>query len=249
MKFRIGAIAFLVGCVLVLCLSLTVFQPADRVVAASGGQITGTIKLDGVAPKPKTIDMSKEPSCAQVHASKPATNESVMVGPSGGLENVVVYISEGYSGSEPAPSQPAKIEQKGCVYVPHVVAVGVGQKLEILNDDQTSHNIHPMPKPGGGNPEWNKSQLSGAPPIEVTYPSEEIAVPVKCNVHPWMRAYIAVLKTPHDVTSENGTFKLDNIPPGTYTLTAWQETYGTQMAKVTVAAGKPATVDFTFKAK
>jgi plastocyanin len=249
MNFRIGALAFLTGCVLLLSLSLTVFKPADKVVAAGGGQITGTVKLDGTAPKAKTIDMSKEPTCAQVHASKPAITESVMTGPTGGLENVVVYISEGYTGSEPAPSQPVKLEQKGCVYVPHVVAVGVGQKLEIINSDQTSHNIHPMPKTGGGNPEWNKSQLGGAAPIEVTYTSEEVAVPVKCNVHPWMRAYIAVIKTPHDVTGENGSFKLDNIPPGTYTLTAWQETYGTQTAKVTVAPGKPANVDFTFKAK
>lgn len=249
MKVRIGALGLLTGSVLLLCFSFVLLKPADKVSASAGGQIAGTVKLDGMAPKAKVIDMSKEPSCAQVHASKPATTESVVVGPAGGLANVVLYLSEGYSGTEAPPSQPAKLEQKGCVYVPHVVAVNVGQKLIITNDDQTSHNIHPMPKAGGGNLEWNKSQLGGAPPIEVTFNQEEVAFPVKCNVHPWMRAFIAVVKGPHAVTDDTGTFKLDNVPPGTYTVTAWQETYGSQTAKVTVAPGKPANVDFTFKAK
>lgn len=249
MKFPIRAVALFSGSLVLLCVACLLFESVDKVVAAGAGQITGTVKLDGTAPKAKPIDMSKEPSCAQVHASKPATTESVVVGPGGGLANVVVYLSEGFTGSDAQPVQPAKIDQKGCVYVPHVVAVAVGQKLIITNSDQTSHNIHPMPKTGGGNPEWNKSQLGGGPPIEVTYTNEEIAVPVKCNVHPWMHAYIAVVKGPHDVTGESGAFKLDNIPPGTYTVSAWQETYGTQTGKVTVVAGKSATVDFTFKAK
>lgn len=247
MKSRIVPVALVA--LSVICFSSVLLKSRHTVAAAASGEITGTVKLDGIAPKAKTIDMSKEPSCAQIHASKPATTERVVIGTGGGLANVVLYLSEGYSGAEAAPSGPAKIEQKGCLYFPHVVAVSVGQKLTILNDDQTSHNIHPMPKAGGGNPEWNKSQLAGGAPIEVTYNTEEVAVPVKCNVHPWMRAFIAVVKGPHAVTDDSGTFKLENVPPGTYTLTAWQETYGTQTAKVTVAAGKPATVDFTFKAK
>ncbi|HXY25497.1 MAG TPA: carboxypeptidase regulatory-like domain-containing protein [Candidatus Acidoferrum sp.] len=249
MKFRFTALGLLSGLLLLLCFSFVLLKPTHKVAASVGGQITGTVKLDGVAPKAKVIDMSKEPSCAQIHASKPATTEGVVVGSGGGLGNVVLYLSEGYSGNEPAPSQPATLEQKGCLYLPHVVALNVGQKLVITNSDQTSHNIHPMPKPGGGNPEWNKSQLSGSGPIEVTYNGEEIAMPVKCNVHPWMHAFIAVVKGPHAVTDDAGSFKLDNVPPGTYTLTAWQETYGVQTSKVTVAPGKPATVDFTFKAK
>lgn len=248
MSPRIGVIALLVGSVLLICFSFGIFKPAGQVSAATGGEIGGIVKLDGVAPKAKVIDMSKEPSCAKVHASTPATTENVVVGPAGGLANVVIYLSEGYTGSDAVASQPAKLEQKGCQYVPHVIAIDVGQKLTITNDDQTSHNIHPMPK-AGGNQEWNKSQLGGAAPIEVSYNAPEVAVPVKCNVHPWMHAYIAVVKGPYAVTDDSGAFKLDNVPPGTYTLTAWQETYGTQTAKVTVVAGKPATADFTFKAK
>ena len=248
MARRIRALALPMGLVLLICLSFGIPKPAGRVAAAASGQITGTVKLDGVAPKAKVIDMSKEPSCAKVHASTPATMENVVVGPAGGLANVVIYLSEGYTGSDAVATQPARLEQKGCQYVPHVIAVDVGQKLTITNDDQTSHNIHPMPK-AGGNQEWNKSQLGGSAPIEVSYNAPEVAVPVKCNVHPWMHAYIAVVKGPYAVTDDSGAFKLDYVPPGTYTLTAWQETYGTQTAKVAVALGKPATVDFTFKAK
>ena len=118
--------------------------------------------------------------------------------------------------------------------------------MKIVNADQTSHNIYPQ---ATKNPAWNKSQLPGAPPLDVTWTNEEIAIPVKCNVHPWMHAYIVVVKGPYGVSDDSGSFKLDNVPPGNYTLTAWHETYGTQTQNVTVAAGKPAAVNFTFKAK
>ena len=214
--------------------------------AASAGEITGTVKLDGAAPHQRAIDMAKEPSCAAVHKDKPITTENVVAGANGGLANVVVYISQGLTGNEAASSQPAQIDQKGCQYIPHVVAVNPGQHMKILNSDQTSHNIHPQ---ATKNSEWNKSQLSGAPPLDVVWANEEISIPVKSNIHPWMHAYIVIVKGPYGVSDDSGSFKLDNVPPGAYTLTAWQETYGTQTQNVTVAAGKPATVSFTFKAK
>ncbi len=232
-----------------MILAAVVLYSGRTVTAAADGQITGTIKLDGQAPHLKPIDMSKDPSCAKTGSGGPAAGESVVVGPNGGLANVVVYISQGLTGNEPIASQPVKIEQKGCQYVPHVVAINVGQHLSVLNDDKTAHNIHPEPKPGGGNIPWNKSQMEGSPAIDVTWSTPEVAIPVKCNIHPWMHAYIAVVKGPYGVSSNAGAFKLDNVPPGTYTLTAWHETYGTQTQTVTVAAGKPATADFSFKAK
>jgi len=237
-----------VGIAVTVLLTVVVLLRSTPDVVAAGGQITGTVKLDGAAPHQKPIDMSKDPSCAQTR-SGPAAMESVVVGANGGLANVVVYVSQGLSGSEAASSQPVKMEQKGCQYVPHVVAVNPGQHMTVINGDKTSHNIHPDPKPGGGNNSWNKSQLVGGPPIDVVWPSEEVAIPVKCNVHPWMRAYIVVVKGPSGISDESGSFKLDGLPPGTYTLTAWHESYGTQTQKVTLAAGKPATADFTFKAK
>jgi plastocyanin len=216
--------------------------------ASSVGQVTGTVKLDGVAPHQKPIDMSKDPACAETRAGTTATTENVVVGANGGLANVVVYISQGLTGNE-AGTQGATIDQKGCQYVPHVVALNAGQHLTVVNSDKTAHNIHPQPNPAGGNGQWNKSQTTGSAPIDVAWTNEEVAIPVKCNIHPWMRAYVAVVKGPFGVSNDTGAFKLDNVPPGTYTLTAWQETYGTQTQTVTVAAGKPATVGFTFKQK
>ena len=218
----------------------------SSVSAASAGQIAGTVKLDGTAPHQKPIDMGKEPSCAAVHKDKPVTAENVVVGANGGLANVVVYVSQGLTGNEAAASsQPVQLEQKGCQYLPHVVVVNAGQHVKIVNEDQTSHNIYPQ---ATKNPPWNKSQPPGAQPLDATWANEEIAIPVKCNVHPWMRAYIAVVKGPYGVSDDSGSFKLE-LSPGTYTLTAWHETYGTQTQNVTVAAGKPAAVSFTFKAK
>lgn len=237
--------AVLLACITVIGLASLILS--QSVSAAGEGKITGTVKLDGTAPHQKPIDMSKEPSCAAKH-STPATTETVVAGDNGALQNVVVYISEGLSGAASSASsgQAVAIDQRGCQYVPHVVAINSNEDMKVLNSDQTSHNIHPQPKV---NHEWNKSQPPGAPPFVVKWEAEEVPIPVKCNIHPWMRGYIVVVKGPFGVSDDKGTFTLNNVPPGSYTLTAWQETYGPQTQKVTVTAGKPATADFTFKAK
>jgi len=161
----------------------------------------------------------------------------------------VVYLSEGWSGSPEAATSTPTWDQKGCQYIPHVMGLDVNQHFKVTNSDPTSHNIHPMPKPGGPNHEWNKSQPSGAPPIDAVWSSEEVAIHVKCNIHPWMSGYMVVVKGPYGISDEKGSFKIDNVPAGNYTLTAWQETLGTQTQKITVAAGKPSTANFSFKAK
>ena len=234
-----------------LLMSATLLYSTRNVSAAGEGKITGTVKLDGTPPHQRPIDMSKEPSCAKEHAGKPVTTESVVVGPNNALQYVAVYISEGLpaSAASQVPSQTPQWDQKGCQYIPHVMSLDVNQHFKVTNSDQTSHNIHPTPKPGGPNHEWNKSQPPGAPPIDAFWQGEEVAIPVKCNIHPWMHGYMVVVKGPTGVSDNTGSYTLDGVPPGSYTLTAWQETYGTQTQKVTVAAGKPATADFTFKAK
>ena len=234
-----------------LLLALGLLYSARNVSAAGEGKITGTVKLDGTAPHQRPIDMSKEPSCAKEHASKPVTTESVVVGPNNALQNVAVYISEGLpaSAASQVPSQTPQWDQKGCQYIPHVMALDVNQHFKVTNSDQTSHNIHPTPKPAGPNHEWNKSQPPGSPPFDVSWQAEEVAIPVKCNIHPWMHGFMVVVQGPAAVSDNSGAYSLEGVPPGSYTLTAWQETYGTQTQKVTVAAGKPATADFTFKAK
>lgn len=248
MKIRYKVTAVFFALVLMAVSALVASQ---NVSAAGEGKITGTVKLTGTPPHERPIDMSKEPYCQKLHASNPVKTENVVAGADGGLQFVVLYISEGLSGSAAsavAPEKP-KWDQKGCQYIPHVMAVNPNQHFEVTNSDPTSHNIHPMPRPDGGNNQWNKSQPPGSPAIDTTWPSEEIAVSVKCNIHPWMHGYMAVVKGPNAVTDEKGSYTITGVPPGSYTVTAWQETLGTQTQKVTVAAGKPATADFTFKGK
>jgi hypothetical protein len=212
--------------------------------APSGGTISGKATYEGTPAKAKPIDMSKEPSCAKQHAT-PITTETVVTGANNALENVVVYVSAG-APDEGAPSQPAKFDQKGCQYIPHVLAFQVNQPLEIANDDQTSHNIHPLPKI---NREWNKSQPPGTPPMTDKYDKPEF-IPVKCNIHPWMHGAFAVLKNSHyAVSSGDGGFSLPNLPPGKYTLTAWHESYGDQTQEVTISGNETKTINFVFKAK
>ncbi|MEO8580130.1 MAG: carboxypeptidase regulatory-like domain-containing protein [Gemmatimonadales bacterium] len=211
-------------------------------IAVAPGSIEGTISYTGTPPKMRPIDMAKEPSCAKQHAT-PVFTESVGVRPGNTLEDVVIYVS---AGDEGAPAtKTVEYDQKGCQYMPHVAALEVNQPLEISNHDQTSHNIHPMAKV---NSEWNKSQPPGTPSLHVTYTKAEF-IPVKCNVHPWMHGYFAVLNTSHySVSDDNGKFVLKGLPPGKYTLTAWQEKFGTQTQDVTVGSGATAKADFTFKA-
>ena len=210
----------------------------------SGGTVSGKVIYEGTPAKPKAIDMAKEPSCAKQHATPPTT-ESVVTGPNNGLQNVVVYISAG-APDESAPSQAARLEQKGCQYLPHALAFQVNQTLEVVNDDQTSHNIHPLPRI---NREWNKSQPAGSPPLSEKFDKPEFIL-VKCNVHAWMRGYFAVLKNSHyAVTGSDGGFKLANLAPGKYTVTAWHESYGDQSQEVTISGSETQTVNFAFKVK
>jgi plastocyanin len=209
------------------------------------GTVSGKVTYTGTPAHQKPIDMSKEPSCAKQHAT-PVTTETVVTGPNNTLDNVVVYVSSGAPDDGTVPSQAVTFEQKGCQYLPHVLAMHVNQELKIVNSDQTSHNIHPLAKV---NTEWNKSQPPGTPPISAKYDKPEF-ISVKCNVHPWMHGEFAVLKTNHyDVSKGGGDFSLKGLPPGKYTITAWHEDYGTQTADVTITGDETKSVDFTFKAK
>lgn len=218
---------------------LAAWAPAD-----APSSVKGTVKFEGTAPRPSRIDMSQDPLCAKAHSS-PLTTEDFVVGSDSGFANVVVYVSDGLTNHNfQPPAQPAVLEQKGCQYKPHVLALQAGQKLDVVNSDETTHNIHPTPN---NNREWNMTQPHGMP-LEQTFAREEIAIPVKCNVHPWMKGYIAVLKHPYfAVTDKGGNFEIKDLPPGTYTITAWQERMPPQSQKITVGVGEAKTLDFTFK--
>lgn len=232
-------VSSVLAALVVLVLVLSGWAPAD-----APSSVKGVVKFEGTPPKPTRIDMSQDPFCAKAHPT-PATTEDIVVGADGDLENVVVYVSDGLgSNTFQPPQQPAVLEQKGCEYRPHVLAMQANQKLNVVNADQTTHNIHPAPN---NNREWNMSQPPGMP-LEQTFTRMEVAIPVKCNIHPWMKGYIAVFKHPYfAVTDKNGSFDIKDLAPGTYTISAWQEKLGTQSQKITVGAGEAKTLDFSFK--
>ena len=230
---------FMSGLVLVATSRVVVAGPKP-----AGGTISGKVTYEGTPAKMKPIDMSKEPSCAKMYTTPPLA-EAVVTGAGNSLENVVVFVSAG-APDDPAPSTAAVFTQKGCRYIPHVLAFQVNQEIKITNEDQTSHNIHTLPKL---NREWNKSQPPGAPPITERYDKNEI-FPVKCNVHPWMHGNFAVLKNSHfAVTGDGGAFSLANLPPAKYTITAWHESYGEQTQDVTINNSETKTISFVFTAK
>lgn len=212
---------------------------------SSSGSISGTVTYEGTPAKQMPIDMSKEPSCAKQHSTSLMT-ETVVVGPGNALANVIVYISAGAPDDSAAPTNAAVVTQKGCQYLPHIVPMLVNQQLKVVNDDPTSHNIHPLAKI---NREWNKSQPPGTPAFTETFDKPEF-IPVKCNIHPWMHGTFAVLKNSHyAVSGEDGRFTLPDLPPGKYTVTAWHESYGNQSLEVTITSTEIQTVNFLFKAK
>jgi hypothetical protein len=209
-----------------------------------GATVRGSVRFEGKAPAAKAISMAADPSCAQQHPT-PVMAQEVMVDAKGDLQNVIVFVSEGLGDRTfDPPSEAAVIEQKGCLYQPHVLAVRANQRLELVNDDPTSHNIHPVP---ANNREWNKAEPPGSK-MEEAFAREEIAIPVKCNVHPWMHGYIAVFKHPYfAVTGRDGGFDLSHLPPGTYTIKAWHEKLGTSTQTLTISANETKEMNFVFK--
>jgi hypothetical protein len=216
------------------------------------GTITGVIAFAGTPPTPKKIDTSADPVCGR--ESPNLTTEDAVI-KDGKVANVFVYIKDGAlaDGSKVAeyafavPGQAVTLDQHGCHYRPHVLGLQTNQKLSITNSDPTQHNIHPTPR---NNPEWNQTQPNGAPPIEKTFARAETLIPVKCNQHPWMKAYIGVLKHPFfGVSGEDGAYTIKGVPAGTYTVVAWREggAAGTEKTmQVTVPASGSAKADFSF---
>lgn len=232
-------------------LTLAIFISAPHTVragspppTATGATIRGVVHFDGKVPPAKPISMAADPVCAKLHPS-PVFAQEVMADAKGDLQNVIVFVSEGLGDRTfDAPTEPVPVEQKGCMYQPHVLAVRANQPLQLVNDDSTSHNIHPQP---ANNREWNKAEPPGSK-LEESFAREEVAIPVKCNVHPWMRGYIAVFKHPYfAVTGKDGTFDLSNLPPGTYTIKAWHEKLGIAAQTVTIGANETKEINFVFK--
>jgi plastocyanin len=212
---------------------------------AEAATVTGKVSFAGTKPTPRKIRMDADKYCASEHSGGSVEVEEVVANDNGTLSNVLVYVKEGLGDrSFPVPTDAVTLDQKGCVYKPHVISVMANQPIEISNSDNTNHNIHPLPK---NNPEWNESQGPKSEKKVKTFAREEVAIGVKCNIHPWMKSYIAVLKHPfHAVTGSDGSFELKGLPPGNYTITAWHEKFGPKDQQVTLAAKDSKAVDFSY---
>ena len=207
------------------------------------GTISGTVEFFGEVPESHILAIGGFPGCVIGHPELPV-DDSVIV-EDGKLQNVFVYIRDGLNGKVfPVPTEPAVFDQKNCLYTPHVLGVQRYQPVAVLNSDSLLHNVHSMPQNQQG---FNFGQPVAGMQNIVQFKEEEVMIPVKCDVHGWMRAYIGVLDHPYfSVTSLAGTFSLENVPPGQYTLEAWHEVFGVQVAEVTVADNEDAIMNFRF---
>jgi plastocyanin len=206
--------------------------PTKAVDTANAGTVNGAMNAD--------------PVCAGLHKEPVNTGKLVVNG--GKLANVFVYVKSGLEGkSFPAPTAKAEIDQQGCLYHPRIQGIQVGQTLVIKNDDPTLHNIHALPTK---NQEFNQGQPFKGMQFEKTFSKPEVMVHFKCDVHPWMSAYMGVVDNPYfAVTKDDGTYTIPKLPPGKYTLEAWHETLGTQDQDITVAPNGTVTANFDFKPK
>jgi plastocyanin len=217
--------------------------PVAAAADPNAATVAGVVKFEGAAPKMPALQMAADPYCASQHQA-PEPDEEVVVGPAGELANVIVYVKNGPA--TPVPAQPAVLDQLGCKYVPHVTAVQAGQQIQIKNSDSTLHNVHAMP---AVNSQFNEGQpVQGMVSTKKFDKVETTPFRIKCDVHGWMKSYMAVLPNSyHSVSQGNGSFSIGNLPPGNYTVVAWHEKYGAQEQQVTVAAKEQKQVTFTFK--
>ncbi len=220
--------------------------PAAAAGPMGTAMVAGTVTYEGEVPNLKPISMSADPTCAAKH-SGPVPNDVLVLGPNKELGNVFVYVKEGLpaDASWTPPSTPAVIDQNGCQYHPHVIGVMVGQALEFKNSDGILHNVHALPQV---NQEFNIAMPAERQTADHTFDQAEGMFHVKCDVHPWMTAYVGVMKHPFfAVSGDDGKFTISNLPAGTYTVEAWHEKLGTQDQQVTVADNGTATASFVFK--
>jgi plastocyanin len=226
-------------------------QPAPASAAAAstaGGTITGKVKFTGTAPRNPAIDMSEEAACKAKYTTPP-TEEIVVAGPANALSNVFVYVSAGVPAGQTftAPTTPVVLDQDGCRYRPHVFGVMVGQPVEIRNSDPVLHNIKAVAKK---NRPFNVSQPTAGMKMSRTFTAPEVMVNLECNVHGWMKSYAGVRPDPfYAVSGPDGSFSITGLPPGTYTIDAWHEKFGTQTATVTIAGTETKTANITFAAR
>ena len=212
--------------------------------AATAGSVSGKVNYAGEQGRRARIRMNADPNCASQHSS-PVYAQNLEINENGTLQYAFVFVKAGLEDyTFQPPAEAVTLDQKGCLYTPHVMGIQAGQELNVSNSDATTHNINPSP---ANNRDWNVSQAPNSDPIVRRFARAEIMIPVKCNVHPWMKAYMGVVDHPYfAVTGTDGSYSLEGLPPGDYTVEVWHEKLGAQEQKITVSANQAATLDFNY---
>jgi hypothetical protein len=223
--------------------SLGPTEQFTQIDTAHGGTVTGVVRFTGTVPKPVQIDMAQDPVCSM---GGDTTLDDIVVN-HGGLGNVLIYVSHGLGARVyPITRTPVTIDQKGCRFHPHVAAAMVGQQVEFVNSDPTQHNVHMSPEVEG-NAAFDITQGAHADPVSRYFHAEELMIPIRCNNHPWMHAFLNVLKTPFfSISNPDGQFTIKGLPPGMYTITAVHPTLGSKSTQVTVTANGTVQAGFSF---
>lgn len=235
---KLGSFVLVMSLVTAPAVSMAAYEGGD---VKDGGSISGTVKFKGTAPAPKKLDVGKD---KEVCAKTPKMDQSLIV-EGGNLVNAVVTLTDIKKGKK-IELKKVKLDQNGCEYSPHVLAFPAGTTVEVLNPDGILHNVHSYSKV---NTPFNMAQPKFKKTLDVKVDKPE-AVEVKCDVHGWMHGWLVATESPYvAVTDKSGSFKLDNVPPGSYTVELWHEKLGKSTQKVTVKAKEDAKVNFEVAGK
>lgn len=229
---------FLRRAALAVALTATAGSPA--------GSIVGKAIYEGNVPQFKPVDTSGDPSCAAHFGDNPPVSEVLVLGEGNSMANILVKVTKGLPDKKwDAPKEPVVMTQSGCRYAPHVTVVQLGQTLAVENPDGIIHNVNCQPL---ANPVENRPMARNLKQVEFKFGVvEETPFRFRCDVHPWMLAFCAVLPHPFfDVTGKDGLYAIEGLEPGDYEIEAWHERLGVQKAKVTVADDKPGEANFTY---
>jgi hypothetical protein len=211
---------------------------------AAAGPLSGSVRFEGTPPDRPTIYMTADPACDKV-SPKGRPSDVLVIDQAGGIANVIVYVKSGLEEQAwPAPTDRPKIDQRGCVYTPHVIGVRVDQEIEISSADPTLHNVNARTSQ---NAPFNVALPGADQKIHRSFNKPEVAVKLKCDIHPWMSAYVGVFDHPFfAVTGADGRYVLPSLPGGQYVIEAWHESLGTRSVKIEVDDKDPASLDFSF---